>query len=111
MQAALSGLTPSEGGRSLVSDVDHLQLSRLLIEFGWRVDNGKAQTIHELFTDDGELTIGAVNAVGRDAIRAWGLAIDNRQNGIHHVHAGNRAPVRPQRSRKLRRRRQTSNRM
>ena len=83
--AALSGLTPSEGGRSLVSDVDHLQLSRLLIEFGWRVDNGKAQTIHELFTDDGELTIGAVNAVGRDAIRAWGLAIDNRQNGIHHV--------------------------
>jgi len=68
-----------------VSDADHLQLSRLLIEFGWRVDNGKAQTIHELFTDDGELTIGAVNTVGRDAIRAWGLAIDNRQNGIHHV--------------------------
>jgi hypothetical protein len=23
--------------------------------------------------------------VGRDAIRAWGLGIDNRQNGIHHV--------------------------
>jgi hypothetical protein len=35
--------------------------------------------------DDGGLAIGAVNVVGRDAIRAWGLAIDNRQNGIHHV--------------------------
>jgi hypothetical protein len=83
--AGLSGLTPSEGGGSLVSDADHLQLSRLLIEFGWRVDNGQAQTIHELFMDDGEMMIGTVSTVGRDAIRAWGLAIDNRQNGIHHV--------------------------
>jgi hypothetical protein len=83
--AALSGLTRSEGGLSLMSDADHLQLSCLLIEFGWRVDNGTAKTIYKLFADDGELTIGAVNAVGRDAIRGWGLAVDNGQNSIHHV--------------------------
>jgi len=32
----------------LVSETDHVQLSRLVTEHAWRADNGRADTIHEL---------------------------------------------------------------
>jgi len=32
----------------LVSEADHVQLSRLVTEHAWRADNGRAVTIHEL---------------------------------------------------------------
>ena len=41
----------------LVSETDHVQLSRLVTEHAWRVDNGRADTIHELYVNDGELTL------------------------------------------------------
>ena len=41
----------------LVSETDYVQLSRLVIEHAWRADNGRADTIHELYVDDGELTL------------------------------------------------------
>lgn len=40
-----------------VSETDYVQLSRLVTEHAWRVDNGRAHTIHELYVDDGELTL------------------------------------------------------
>ena len=46
-----------------VSEMDHVQLSRLVIEHAWRIDNGHADTIHELFVDDGELTLTAETSV------------------------------------------------
>jgi len=39
----------------LVSDADYVQLSRLIIEHAWRVDNDRADTVHELYVDNGEL--------------------------------------------------------
>ena len=41
----------------LVGEIDHVQLSRLVTEHAWRVDHGRADTIHELYVDDGELTL------------------------------------------------------
>ncbi|MFD0746038.1 nuclear transport factor 2 family protein [Phytohabitans flavus] len=71
---------------ALVSDADHLALSRLVVESGWRVDAGQASTVHELFVDDGILDTGQP-AQGRDAIRAWGEELDrnNPYPGIRHL--------------------------
>jgi hypothetical protein len=33
----------------LVTESDHVQLSRLVTEHAWRVDNGNADTVHELY--------------------------------------------------------------
>jgi len=56
----------------LVSESDHVQLSRLVNEHAWRADNGRADTIHELYTDDGELSLGPSALRGREAILDWG---------------------------------------
>jgi hypothetical protein len=32
--------------KQLVSEADCINLSRLVIEHGWRVDNGRADTVH-----------------------------------------------------------------
>lgn len=72
------------GKSSPVSDADHVQLTRLLTEVIWRVDHRKARTVYELFTKDGELNVVSKNR-GQDAIRAWGLALDNQKNDVYHV--------------------------
>jgi len=59
----------------LVSETDHVQLSRLVIQHAWRVDNGRADTIHELYVDDGELALPPGPVRGRDSLRAWGRQI------------------------------------
>jgi hypothetical protein len=56
----------------LVSDADHVQLSRLVTEHAWRVDNGRADTLHELYVDDGESIVGPTPLRGRQAIYEWG---------------------------------------
>ena len=56
----------------LVSETDHVQLSRLVTEHAWRVDHGRADTIHELYVDDGELIVGPTPLRGRAAILEWG---------------------------------------
>ena len=74
----------------LVSDADHVQLSRLVIEAAWRVDLGRSDTLAELFLPEGELDLGETTLRGRAAIRDWGLAVmaANTYPGIRHV-AGN----------------------
>ena len=32
-----------------LSETDHVQLSRLVTEHAWKADNGRADTIHELY--------------------------------------------------------------
>jgi hypothetical protein len=46
----------------------HVQLARLVAGIAWRIDRGKADTVHELFVDDGEM------ALGQTSLRA-GLAL------------------------------------
>jgi hypothetical protein len=39
----------------LVSEADHLALSRLVEEISWRIDHGRADSVWELFVPDGVL--------------------------------------------------------
>jgi hypothetical protein len=55
----------------LVSEADHLQLSCLVTEHAWRVDHGRADTVHELYAEDGALDVGTPLR-GRQAIHEWG---------------------------------------
>jgi len=78
------GAAPAE---QLVTETDHVQLSRLVTEHAWRVDNGRANTVHELYIDDGELTLPPGPVCGREALHAWGQQIvDNTPwQTIRHV--------------------------
>ena len=71
----------------LVSETDHVQLSRLVTEHAWRADNGRADTIHELYVDDGELMLGLTPLRGREAILEWGrqLVANPPWRVIRHV--------------------------
>jgi NAD(P)-dependent dehydrogenase (short-subunit alcohol dehydrogenase family) len=79
----------------LVDDADHLALERLIIEAAWRVDDGRSDTLHDLFTEDGALTLGSTVLTGRQAIRAWGRQLEDARTYrcIRHV-AGNMRFVR-----------------
>ena len=80
----------STNEETLVSDADHLQLERLVTEAAWRVDEGRSDTLYELFAEDGLLVIGASELKGHEAIREWGRQLEEaRTYGcIRHV-AGN----------------------
>ena len=68
--------TESAGkAEQLVCEADYVQLSRLVIEHGWRVDNGRADTVHELYVDDGELDVPPTPVHGRQALIEWGRRI------------------------------------
>jgi hypothetical protein len=63
-------------GKRPVSDVDHLALARLVTEAAWCVDDGKADTLAELFTEDGVLVLDDRELRGREAIRQWGSRLE-----------------------------------
>ena len=83
----MSTTGPDVSAQRLVSDADHIQLSRLVVEAAWRVDLGRSDTLHELFVADGELDLGESTLRGPDAIRDWGLDVvrANTYPGIRHV--------------------------
>ena len=58
----------------LVSDADHVSLSRLVVEIAWRIDHGQADRVWELFVPDGVLNTSGTPLAGHDAIRDWGRA-------------------------------------
>ena len=70
-----------------VSNDDHITLGRLALEVAWRVDIGEAETIAELFTETGSIATLGAPSVGREAIRAWGRAMDTEHpiEGVRHV--------------------------
>ena len=70
-----------------VSDADYVQLCRLVIEHAWRADNGRSDTLHELWGEDGELDLGSTILRGRRAIAEWGrkLVENPPWRTIHHV--------------------------
>jgi len=56
----------------LVSESDYIELCRLVTEQVVRNDSGHADTIYELYSEDGELDIGTGTLRGHNAIREWG---------------------------------------
>ena len=58
----------------MVSDAEHVSLSRLVVEFAWRVDHSQADRVWELFVPDGVLDTRGTPLAGHDAIRDWGRA-------------------------------------
>jgi SnoaL-like domain len=70
-----------------VSDADYTQLCRLVIEHAWRTDNGRSDTLHELWAEDGELDLGSSTLRGREAIAEWGRQLVEHPPWltIHHV--------------------------
>ena len=78
---------PLEQIGNLVTDSDHIELTRLALEVAWRVDIGQAETLPEFFTEDGWIaTLGEPN-VGHAAIRSWGQMMDTDSPipGVRHV--------------------------
>jgi hypothetical protein len=77
----------SSNGKTLVSDADHVQLERLVTEAAWRVDEGRSDTLYELFIEDGMLVLGTSELNGHDAIRNWGRQLEDAQTYkcIRHV--------------------------
>lgn len=55
MSQTKSALIPEQF--PLVNESDYVQLSRLVLEHAWRADNGRADTIHELYVDYGVLDL------------------------------------------------------
>jgi hypothetical protein len=74
----------------LVSDADHLSLSRLVVEIAWRIDHGRADTVWELFVADGVLNTSGTKLVGHDAIRDWGRARVISNARTRHICSGMR---------------------
>jgi hypothetical protein len=70
-----------------VNDEDHVQLERLVTEVAFRIDHGRAETVHELFLEDGTLDLGDRVLRGKDSIQAWGREIVEQKTypGIRHV--------------------------
>ena len=60
------------GLEQLVSAADHLELARLVTEHVWRTDNGRSDTLYELYVEDGVLDLPPAPLRGRQAIREWG---------------------------------------
>ena len=72
MTISKSNAVQATTAEPLVAKADYVELSRLVIEHAWRADHGRADTIHELYVDDGVLDVGmplrdarrSVNGVG-----------------------------------------------
>ncbi|MFZ2012532.1 MAG: nuclear transport factor 2 family protein [Nocardioides sp.] len=77
-------MTP-EAPVELVSDAVHVQLSRLVLESAWRVDVGRAYTLHELFVEEGVLEVDRPYR-GWSEIQAWGAHLEKTKpyEGIRH---------------------------
>lgn len=82
--------TPLAG--RLVSDADHVQLTRLVTELAWLVDNRRSSAFGELVTEDAVMDIGGDEPLrGRAAIADWGLRMETPPwNSIHHAVANAR---------------------
>lgn len=71
----------------LVDASDYTALTRLALEVAWRVDNGEAASLTDLFTEDGSIATLGEPSVGHAAIRSWGQMMDTHSPipGVRHV--------------------------
>jgi hypothetical protein len=75
MESALQEATSNSDNAlsgQLVNESDYIELSRLVLEHGYRTDTGKADTIHELYIEEGELLLPGTPLHGRKEIFEWG---------------------------------------
>ncbi|HVR50059.1 MAG TPA: nuclear transport factor 2 family protein [Pseudorhodoferax sp.] len=60
-------------------------------EHAWRLDHGAADTLHELYAEQGELLqLPPRDLIGRDAIRAWGAERVKLPRVSRHVETNHR---------------------
>jgi SnoaL-like domain len=64
---------------------DRQEIRDLIVEFAWRVDHGRADTIHELVTKDAEIQMHYGPMIGIDAIVAWGKERSTVNRTTRHV--------------------------
>ena len=71
----------------LVDESDYTALMRLALEVAWRVDNGEAASLPDIFTEDGSIATLGEPSIGHDAIRAWGQMMDTNSPipGVRHI--------------------------
>jgi len=62
---------PNDGAGAL-TERDRQELIDLIVDFAWRVDHRRADTIHELVTDDVFIQMAYGPMVGKAAVEAWG---------------------------------------
>jgi hypothetical protein len=74
----------------LVSDDDHVALSRLVEEIAWRIDHGQADRVWELSVPTGILDTSGTPLVGHDEIREWGRARAAASMRTRHICSGMR---------------------
>lgn len=68
-----------------------LEIQALTAEHAYRLDHGGADTLHELYTADGELLgLPPRDLVGRDAIAAWGAERVRLPRISRHVETNHR---------------------
>jgi hypothetical protein len=61
------------------------QLTRLIIEFAWLVDNQQADSIYELMAEDAQLRLHYAPLIGRAAIAEWGIERAKMQRTTRHL--------------------------
>ena len=83
----MSATIPDQIRKRPIGDADHAQLSRLIVEAAWRVDLGTADTLDELFVENGTLTLDDAVLNGWEQIREWGRSAVEAHTfeGIRHV--------------------------
>ncbi|KQW64882.1 nuclear transport factor 2 family protein [Variovorax sp. Root411] len=68
-----------------------LEIQALTAEHAYRLDHGEADTLHELYTVDGELLgLPPSDLVGRDSVAAWGAARVKLPRVSRHVETNHR---------------------
>lgn len=67
------------------------EIIALTVEHAYRLDHGMADTLHELYTHDGELLgLPPTDLIGRDAIKKWGAKRVTLIRTSRHVETNHR---------------------
>ena len=68
-----------------------LAIQALTAEHAYRLDHGQADTLHELYTGDGELLgLPPKDLIGKEAISAWGIARAALPRTSRHIETNHR---------------------
>jgi SnoaL-like domain len=71
--------------RSEVTSRDRQELTDLIVEFAWRVDHRVANSVHELVTDDVEMTLTNATMRGKPDVVDWGSRRDSVARTTSHL--------------------------
>lgn len=81
----------SEHLPGVITPALRLDIQALTNEHAWRLDHGAADTLHELYAQDGALIgLPPADLIGREAIRQWGAARAKLPRVSRHVETNHR---------------------